>query len=137
MLANLKRMRQQRAGQPDTPAMELFAAILDKAIIVDQFHFKCHSEDDTFCMTQTNPTLDWLPVGFDGKERVELQELLEFENSESSEQLFRWLGLLKHLLNEMAISNATFFVHRMVWLKNERTIRTVRAPSPMPNAPVS
>ena len=64
-------------------------------------------------MTQTNPTLDLLPVGFDGTKRVELQELLEFENSESSEQLFRWLQAgpaQAHYqeINEMAISNATF-----------------------------
>ena len=44
------------------------------------------------------------------------------ENSESSEQLFRSLGRLKHIINEMALSRATYFMHRMLWIKNERTI---------------
>lgn len=43
-------------------------------------------------------------------------------HSESSEQFFRSLGRLGHIMNEMALSRATFFVHRMIWIKNERTI---------------
>ena len=109
--------------QPDTPAMALYRKILSKAIIVDRFHYKNHNkETDTYCMTNTNPDLDYLPVGLDGEEEVELQPLIKDENSESSEQLFRWMGRLGHILNQMPMSRATFFTHRMVWLHNERTI---------------
>jgi hypothetical protein len=62
-----------------------------------------------------------IPVGLEDRP-VALQELMEGENSESSEQLFRWMGRLKHIINEMALSRATFFIHRMVWIHNERTV---------------
>ena len=90
--------------------MALFRKVLSKAIVVDNFHFKNHKKSDKYCQTQTNPTLEWIPVGLDGTEKVELQPLLEGENSESSEQLFRRLGRLRHIVNEMAISRATFYV---------------------------
>ena len=62
-------------GQSDTPAMQLYAKILELVIVVDQFHFRNHSNDDDYCLTQTNPLLH--------------EELLKYENSQSSEQLFR------------------------------------------------
>lgn len=124
--AQLRRLIKERgADQPDTPAMALYRKILSKAMIVDRFHFKNHkgaTGEDAYCAKETNPTLDRIPVGLDSKEFVDLQELIEGENSESSEQLFRWMGRLKQMANKMALSRATFFYHRMVWLKNERTI---------------
>jgi hypothetical protein len=119
--AQLRRLMKQRG---DTPAMALFREMLSKVIVVDQFHFRNHTDDDEYCMRETNPTLDEIPVGAESEHIVhDLQSLLEGENSESSEQLFRWMGLLKHIINQMSLSRATYFMHRMVWLKNERTIR--------------
>ena len=39
--------------------------------------------------------------------------------------LCRWMGRLKHIINSMCISTATFYIHRMVWLHNERSIEEV------------
>ena len=128
MQANLRRCRASRCGGPDTPAMALYAALLEKAIVVDCFHFEGHSETDTFCQEQTNPTLERVPVGLSGERTVELAALMEFENSESSEQFFRYAGRFEHVLGGMAISNATFYVHRMFWIHNERQIQEVCYP---------
>jgi len=122
LASRLRAMIAERgANEPDTPAMALYRKILDKVIVVDRFHFKNHKETDHYCMKQTNPTLEVIPVGLEDRP-VALQELMEGENSESSEQLFRWMGRLKHIINEMALSRATFFIHRMVWIHNERTV---------------
>ena len=67
----LRELRQLRQGAPDTEAMTLYSDILDLAIVVDAFHFKNHSEDDTFCQKETNPTLDSIPVGLDSERMVE------------------------------------------------------------------
>ena len=107
--------------------MKLYSDILDLAIVVDAFHFKNNSEDDTFCQKETNPTLDSIPVGLDSERMVELQSLLEFENSESSESFFRYAGTLLAIVDNEALSNATFFVHRMFYEHNERQIFEVRA----------
>ena len=123
--AQLRRLEQDRNGAPDTPAMALFRKMLSKAIVVDRFHFRNHkgkTGEDEYCARETNPDLEWIPVGLNGDEKVELQRLMEGENSESSEQLFRWMGRLRFIINEMAISRATFYVHRMVWQHNIRTI---------------
>mmetsp|Transcript_11894 Transcript_11894/g.27535 ORF Transcript_11894/g.27535 Transcript_11894/m.27535 type:complete len:261 (-) Transcript_11894:84-866(-) len=93
-----------------TAAMALYAKLLEKPWVVDLFHFVNHSVDDKYCQETTNPTLP------------QHAHLLEEENSESSEQLFRWMGRLKVIINSMPLSKATFYLARMVWLHNERSI---------------